>query len=153
MNHPRHSVPRHIVAVGGLVKRDDQVLLVRSPRRGWEFPGGQVEEGEDLICALQREIDEETSVTVAVGGLVGVYSNVAPPQKVMFGFLTEWVAGDPQTSAESVEVGWFNRGQAVEMIEHPAIHDRARDMLQFSGRVVYRIYRTHPYQVLEELLV
>jgi 8-oxo-dGTP diphosphatase len=145
--------PRHIVAVGGLVEREKQVLLIRSPRRGWEFPGGQVEEGEDLVRALQREIKEETGVTVTAGNLVGVYSNLAPPPKVMFGFLVKWVTGEPRTSTESVEVGWFNRDQALEMIEHPAIRDRARDMIQFSGQVVYRIYRTRPYQVLEELFV
>ena len=145
--------PRHIVAVGGLVERADQVLLIRSPRRGWEFPGGQVEEGEDLISALQREVEEETGVKVAVKSLVGVYSNVAPPQKVMFGFLTEWVAGEPRTSAESIEAGWFDRDQALEMIEHPAIRDRTRDLIQFSGQVVYRVYSTRPYQVLEELFV
>ena len=41
--------PCHIVAVGGLVRNaDGLILLMRHPRRGWEFPGGQVEEGEDL---------------------------------------------------------------------------------------------------------
>ena len=33
--------PKHIVAAGMLVERGDEVLLVRTERRGWEFPGGQ----------------------------------------------------------------------------------------------------------------
>ena len=41
--------PMHIVAVGGLVEREDgQVLLVRSFYRGWEFPGGQAYEGKPI---------------------------------------------------------------------------------------------------------
>jgi ADP-ribose pyrophosphatase YjhB (NUDIX family) len=50
--------PRHIVAVSGLFfNREGGVLLVKTERRGWECPGGQVELGEDLIAALiEREI-------------------------------------------------------------------------------------------------
>lgn len=56
------AFPVHIVSAAGLVRRGDEVLLVRSPRRGWEFPGGQVEQGESVLAALHREIWEETGV-------------------------------------------------------------------------------------------
>jgi hypothetical protein len=37
------SDPQHIVAVSGLFYNSDgQVLLVKTERRGWECPGGQV---------------------------------------------------------------------------------------------------------------
>ncbi|MCY3721243.1 MAG: NUDIX hydrolase [Candidatus Poribacteria bacterium] len=65
--------PQHIVAVSGLISHPDgKILLIRGPRRGWEFPGGQVEEGENLIEALQREIQEESGVTASIGALVVV---------------------------------------------------------------------------------
>ena len=39
--------PKHIVAVSGLISHPNgKILLIRGPRRGWEFPGGQVEEGQ-----------------------------------------------------------------------------------------------------------
>ena len=64
------SVPKHIVAVAGLVADDlGRVLMIRNLRDEWEFPGGQVEEGEDLIEALQREVWEETGVVISVGEL------------------------------------------------------------------------------------
>lgn len=33
----------------------------------WEFPGGKVEEGEELEACLEREIQEELNVKVQVG--------------------------------------------------------------------------------------
>ena len=68
--------PTHIVAAGAMVTNEkDEVLLVKNPMRGWEFPGGQVENGEDLIQAVSREVKEEAGVDIKVISLAGVYSN------------------------------------------------------------------------------
>ena len=143
--------PKHIVAVSGLIRQPDgKILLIRGPRRGWEFPGGQVEEGESLIEALQREIQEEAGVTASIGKLVGVYSNTKAPTKLMFGFLGDYVSGELTTSNESLETEWVAHHLALQRISHPAIYDRMKDMLDFSGRVIYRVYTNAPYQVCEE---
>jgi 8-oxo-dGTP pyrophosphatase MutT (NUDIX family) len=39
------------------------ILMVQHPERGWEFPGGHVEDGETAEDALEREMMEE------VGGI------------------------------------------------------------------------------------
>lgn len=71
--------PTHIVAVSALVSnRSGKVLLMRHPIRGWEFPGGQVEAGEDLVVALKREVAEETGITIAVKRLISINSNIKP---------------------------------------------------------------------------
>ena len=143
--------PTHIVAVSGLIRHPDgKILLIRGPRRGWEFPGGQVEEGENLIEAFRREVQEETGVTASIGPLVGVYSNIKSPTKLAFGFLGNYVCGELATSEESLETEWVARGSALQRISHPAIYDRMKDMLDFSGRVIYRVYTNDPYQVCEE---
>ena len=143
--------PKHIVAVSGLISHSDgKILLIRSPRRGWEFPGGQVEEGENLIEALRREIQEEAGVTASIGALVGVYSNIKSPTKLMFGFLGDYVCGELRTSDESLETEWVPRDSVLQRISNPAIYDRMKDMLGFSERVVYRVYTNDPYQVCEE---
>ncbi len=81
------NYPMHIVAVSGFITNEDgDVLLVNSPKRGWEIPGGQVEIGETLTDALSREIQEETGITAEIGQMVGVYTNITPPSKVIFAF-------------------------------------------------------------------
>ncbi len=145
--------PRHIVAVAGLVTNaQGHVLMLRNPRRDWEFPGGQVEEGETLTDALRREVFEETGVQVDVGRLVGVYSNTKS-HIVMFDFVCEYIEGEPRTSAESLEVAWVARDEALGRIIRPAIRERMRDMLEFSGQVVYRAYSFDANEVHTEYTV
>ena len=145
------TVPKHIVAVSGLVRHHNgKVLLIRGPRRGWEFPGGQVEEGESLIKALIREIKEESGVNASIGSLVGVYSNIKSPTKLAFGFLADYVSGELTTSEESIETKWIAQHLALQQVTNPIIYDRLKDMLEFSGRVIYRVYTSEPYNVCEQ---
>lgn len=143
--------PKHIVSVSGLISHPNgKILLIRGPRRGWEFPGGQVEEGENLIEALQREIQEEAGVTASIGSLVGIYSNVKSPTILNLGFLGDYICGELETSDESIETEWVARDSALQRVSHPVIYDRMKDMLDFSGRVIYRVYTTEPYQICEQ---
>ena len=57
------------VAVGILMAPNGDVLLGQRPDGKpyagyWEFPGGKVEQGEDLFAALQREFVEELGVHI-----------------------------------------------------------------------------------------
>jgi len=106
--------------------------------------------GEDLIAALLREVREEAGVEITVGPLVGVYSNISPPSKVMFGFLANYRSGSLATSEESVEVAWFSRPDAVAAVTYPSYVDRLRDMLEFAGHPKFRAYRSHPYVIESE---
>ena len=57
------QLPVHFVSAAGVVYKDGKVLLIRSERRGWEFPGGIVEQGEALLDGLRREIFEESGIS------------------------------------------------------------------------------------------
>jgi ADP-ribose pyrophosphatase YjhB (NUDIX family) len=69
------------VGVGVFVVHEGKILLVRRtmhPEIGkWSIPAGFVDQGEDPAETAVRETLEETNLTVAIEGLLGVYQN--PP--------------------------------------------------------------------------
>jgi ADP-ribose pyrophosphatase YjhB (NUDIX family) len=69
------------LSVSAVVWRDepgrDVLLMQRSDNGHWGLPGGYVERGESVVAAVTREVYEETGVRIAVGKLIGVYSDPA----------------------------------------------------------------------------
>ena len=141
------ELPYHFIAASGLVSRDDKVLLIKTPRRGWEFPGGLAEPGEGLLDTLSREIAEETGVSAKPHTLVGVYQvldsrpgygaleGMTLPPVTCFTFLCDYIGGEPRICENNLDVGWFTREQAREMITAPTYVKRLADMLGYKGGV------------------
>jgi ADP-ribose pyrophosphatase YjhB (NUDIX family) len=67
------------LSVSAVVWRDapcgELLLMQRSDNGFWGLPGGYVEIGEGVAAACEREVLEETGVRIAVGRLIGVYSD------------------------------------------------------------------------------
>ncbi|MFZ0959714.1 MAG: (deoxy)nucleoside triphosphate pyrophosphohydrolase [Terriglobia bacterium] len=61
-----------ILVVAGILRRNDRILICQRRRSDayglqWEFPGGKVEDGEELPAALRRELEEELAIQAEVG--------------------------------------------------------------------------------------
>jgi 8-oxo-dGTP diphosphatase len=140
--------PRHTVVVGCLVRNGSgEVLLIRHERRGWEIPQGRVEEGENLVEAVQREVAEETGVVVEVGPLAAIWSMVSPPSALIFAFLGRYISGDLAPTDDSLEALWVPEDRAVEKVTSPVMRERLAVLLQFDGALRYRSYSVKPYRL------
>jgi 8-oxo-dGTP diphosphatase len=136
---------RHIVGVSGVVSDEEgRLLLIKTAQAGWELPGGQVEQGEDCIAALQREVLEETGCAIEVGRLTGVTSRVAAPCLTILTFLCRHTGGTPHPGDDALEVGWFAPDTAIGLITHPLEQVRLQDALSSAHGVRYRAYRRLP---------
>ncbi|WP_248514175.1 NUDIX hydrolase [Sporosarcina sp. NCCP-2222] len=111
-----YTPAKHFVSAATIVLNEqNEILLIKGPRRGWEMPGGIVEEGESLKEAAIRETKEEAGIEIEVIKFCGIFQNV---QKSICNtlFLAKPVGGELTTSPESIEVGFFPIEQALQMI-------------------------------------
>jgi 8-oxo-dGTP diphosphatase len=108
--------PKHIVSAAVIVQnKAGHILLIKGPKRGWEMPGGQVEEGEALDRAAVREVKEESGIDIEVTKFCGIYQNTEMCICNTL-FLGKPVAGVCTPSEESLEVGYFPIEQVREMV-------------------------------------
>lgn len=141
----------HSVVVGCLVRNaSNDVLLIRHHKRGWEIPQGRVEEGENLIDALLREVREEAGVEIEPGPLGAVWSLISQSPAIIFTFLGRYRSGELAASGDSLEAGWFSAAAAIEKVSGSVMRGRLMALLNFNGSAVYCAYSTRPYQILLE---
>lgn len=94
-----------------------RILLKKDPYRGWELPGGIVEENENIKNAVIREVNEETGINIEIIEFCGV------SQELKRNICNIWWLGTPingslQTSKESLEVGFFSIEETLKLIRN-----------------------------------
>jgi ADP-ribose pyrophosphatase YjhB (NUDIX family) len=126
------DAPRHVVSAAvTVVNHRNEILLVKSPRRGWEIPGGQVELGESLRDAAVRETEEESGVVVEITAFCGIFQTIGRSICNAL-FAGRPIGGELRTSAESIEVGWYALPAALDKVTHPTFRSRIEMSLDAS---------------------
>jgi 8-oxo-dGTP pyrophosphatase MutT (NUDIX family) len=106
-------------AAGGVVVRDDRVLLVHRPKYDdWSFPKGKLEAGETWEDGAVREVEEETGLRCDAGELVGTtrYLVLQGPKEVRYYRMA--CTGEARAQNEVDEVRWATPAEARELLTH-----------------------------------
>lgn len=111
------SDPRHSVSVAGIITDGDgRTLLIKRRDNGhWEPPGGRLELEESITCGLQREIQEETGLTVEPVALTGVYKNM-PRGIVALVFRCQATGGQLNRNGEATNFHWAARAELADFL-------------------------------------
>lgn len=142
--------PNHLVSCAALVTNDTgKILLVKSPWRGWEYPGGLIEPGETFRQALMREVKEEAGIEIEITGFIGICKNVEK-DIVNIDFTARYLSGDLHTSEESTEVIWATPEEAMERITFPLTKKRLKNMLSGRENATLFCFKREPFTVIED---
>jgi len=103
------------VAVAVFVRQAEQVLLVlraNEPERGkWALPAGYVDRGEDPKIAAEREVLQETGLSVRVTRLIDViYEGV-----IVIIYEACVVGGTLYAGDDAAQARWFTRQEVPEI--------------------------------------
>ena len=117
---------QEVRAAGGLVARDDQVLLVHRPRYDdWSLPKGKLDDGESWEDAALREVREETGVRARLGAeLPSVHytDSKGRPKTVRYWIMEPEDIAAFAPNEEVDELAWLDANEAVQRLTYP--HDR-----------------------------
>ena len=125
------------VAVGAIVFKNSKVLLVKRghpPAEGiWAIPGGSVKLGETLKEAAEREILEETGLTIRAREPAFTFESIHRDDKgairyhyVIVNLMADYVSGNPHPQDDALDVRWFT----AENLDHFNVSEVTRRLLK-----------------------
>jgi 8-oxo-dGTP diphosphatase len=131
---------RPIVGVGAVVIRDGKVLLIKrgvAPSRGlWAIPGGSLKLGETLQQGAEREILEETGVTIRAGKPIYTFDFFEREEdgRIRFHFVivdvaADYLGGDAKGADDALEARWL----APEDLDSLNVSPNTIKLLRVSG--------------------
>jgi 8-oxo-dGTP diphosphatase len=133
----REYPDRPVVGIGAVVIRDGRVLLIRrgvAPGRGlWAVPGGSLELGETLQQGAEREILEETGITIRAREPIYAFDFFErdPDGRIRFHFVVvdlaaDYIRGDVKGADDALEARWLAPGD----LDHLPVSKNTLKLLQ-----------------------
>ena len=116
---------KFMVAGNAIIEKDGKVLITRrNPKRWlgnvWEFVSGRIEQGEDLVIGLKREVREEVSLEIEP--LFPIYTThfyrgekKAENEVIMVTYVCRYVSGEITLKTdEQVEFRWASPSELTQ---------------------------------------
>lgn len=124
MAHDRAGMRKSVHVVAAYIERDDRVLLDRRAEGQhlagtWEFPGGKVEQDENEIDALTRELREELGVVARIGNEIARVHHAYEEFDLQLVLYEVYLDSEP-SAVGVAEVGWFDRRKLRDINMPPA---------------------------------
>lgn len=115
-----------------LIKKQNKYLVLQRSLKDdsnpgkWDFPGGNIGEGEDLNTALAREVFEEAGLTIKIIRPLKLKSFVSKKNCIAVVYETEYVSGDVKISDEHNTFKWVS----FEELKATELQDWLKDMYE-----------------------
>ena len=117
MTDDRRYPKRPLVGVGALIFERGRVLMAqrgKEPLKGWwSLPGGALELGESLDCAVRREVLEETGLVVEPVLVFEIFERImrdaagmAEYHYVLIDYLCRVTGGELRAGDDVCDVAW-----------------------------------------------
>ena len=139
-----------IVGVGAVVICDGKILLEKrkgEPGRGkWSVPGGLVELGESVECAVVREVKEETGLEVESPELIDVIDNIVRDDNgkikyhfIILDYFVKLKGGELNAADDAEELRWVPLAEA----KNYDITKTLREFLERNGEKLQKLNSRH----------
>lgn len=105
-----------IIVTAAIIHREDKILIAQRKKQAdhglkWEFPGGKLNFGEDPREGLQREIIEELDMTIQVGEIFEVVSQLYGERHILLLCYTCHYLGQSPTTRDCQDFRWVTPGE------------------------------------------
>ncbi len=102
------------VAQKAFIEKDSKILVLIDPRHGVDLPGGRIQKGErNLISSMQRELEEETQLTVQINEPVLTWiwekKDKNLPSVFIVAYKCDYISGELKLSSEHSEFFWVDK--------------------------------------------
>lgn len=112
--------------VGAVIFHKHKILLVKrgNPpyQHEWAIPGGKIKPGETLQQAAEREILEETGITIKAGEAVFAFDIIEKDShgNILFHYVIvdlagTYIKGEVNTGSDASAAGWFTKTELASL--------------------------------------
>lgn len=107
-------MPSIIKVVAAIIYNEENQFLMALKKAGknlagyWEFPGGKIEDGEDGLVAIEREIKEELNLTIKDVQYFFEYQYQENDQTIDITFFRALIKGGNMFLTDHDEIVWMN---------------------------------------------